>query len=222
MAVPAKRQKLTRDLIIDKALELIEQDGLDNLSTRALGKSLGVQAMALYHHVPSKDALLDGVTARLIGTLEIPEGDGNWRTDLETVARNYMAIVRKYPRAFVLLAARRFNTSETLPVLEKVFSIFRRAGLAPQDVAAAFRLMGYFMNGAGLAEVATLEAARRSDFQLPDPGFLSGYPVASETVPFLALPYLDGIFQSGLKVILDSIEDDPRRNNAQPANEAAE
>src|SRR6476620_6382468 len=50
-AVPAKRQKLTREMIIDKALALIEQDGLENLSTRALGKRLGVQAMALYHHV---------------------------------------------------------------------------------------------------------------------------------------------------------------------------
>lgn len=209
--MPEKRRKLTRDLIVDKALELIEADGLENLSTRTLGKSLGVQAMALYHHVSSKDALLDAVAARLIGTLVIPEPSDDWRGDLETLAANYMAIVRTYPRAFVLLAARRFNTPETLPVLERVFSIFRRAGLAPQDVAAAFRLMGYFMNGAGLAEVATREAARRADFQLPDPAFLAGHPIAGETVPFLALPYLDRIFEKGLKAILDSIENDPSR-----------
>jgi AcrR family transcriptional regulator len=215
--MPEKRSKLTRDLIVDKALELIEADGLENLSTRALGKSLGVQAMALYHHVPSKDALLDAVAARLIGTLVVPEPSDDWRADLETVAGNYMAIVRNYPRAFVLLAARRFNTPETLPALERVFSIFRRAGLAPQDVAAAFRLMGYFMNGAGLAEVATREAARRADFQLPDPAFLAGHPIARETVPFLALPYLDGIFEKGLKAILDSIENDPARKPASAA-----
>jgi AcrR family transcriptional regulator len=215
--MPEKRRKLTRDLIVDKALELIEADGLENLSTRTLGKSLGVQAMALYHHIPSKDALLDAVTARLIGTLVIPEPSDNWRADLETLAANYMAIVRNYPRAFVLLAARRFNTPETLPVLERVFSIFRRSGLGPQDVAAAFRLMGYFMNGAGLAEVATREAASRSDFQLPDPAFLANHPIARETVPFLALPHLDGIFEKGLKVILDSIENDPARKTKSAA-----
>ena len=70
----AKRLKLTRDAIIDKALDLIERDGLDRLSTRALGESLGVQAMALYHHVPSKDALLDDVTARLAAMIAVRRG----------------------------------------------------------------------------------------------------------------------------------------------------
>lgn len=209
--MPAKREKLTRELIIDKALELIEQDGLENLSTRALGKSLGVQAMALYHHVPSKDALLDDVTARLAGMLVIPEDGDDWRADLETLARSYMAIARSHPRAFPLLVGRRFNSPETLPILEKVFSIFRRAGLPPKGIAAAFRFLGYFMNGAGMAEVATLEAARRMDFQLPNPDFLASHPLAREIVPLLALPYLDGIFEKGLKAILDSIENDPSR-----------
>lgn len=209
--MPVKRERLTRERIVEKALELIEQDGLENLSTRALGKALGVQAMALYHHVPSKDALLDAVASRLIATLEIPEAGTDWRADLETLAKNYMSIVRRFPRAFVLLAARRFNTQETLPALDRIFAIFRSAGLPPQEVAAAFRLMGYFMNGAGLAEVATRDAASRTDFQLTDPDFLAGYPGVRATIPFLALPYLDGIFEKGLKVILDSIENDPRR-----------
>jgi AcrR family transcriptional regulator len=216
-----KRQKLTRELIIDKALELIDQDGLENLSTRSLGKSLGVQAMALYHHVPSKDALLDDVTARLASMVVIPAGDSNhWRTDLEIIARSYIAIVRSHPRAFSLLAGRRFNSPDTLPILEKVFSIFRRAGLPPQGIAAAFRHLGYFMNGAGLAEVATLEAARRTDFQLPNPDFLADYPIASEIVPLLALPRLNDIFEKGLKVIFDSIENDPER--VRPEIRAAE
>ena len=208
--MPAKRQKLTRELIIDKALELIEQDGLENLSTRALGKNLGVQAMALYHHVPSKDALLDDVTARLASMITIPT-EGQWRSSLETMARSYIAIARSHPRAFPLLAGRRFNSPETLPILEKVFSIFRRAGLPPEGIASAFRFMGYFMNGAGLAEVATLEAARRKDFQLPNLDFLAEYPTAREVVPLLSLPHLDGIFEKGLKAILDSVENDPTR-----------
>lgn len=217
--MPAKRRKLTRDLIIDKALELIEQHGLEALSTRALGKSLGVQAMALYHHVPSKDALLDDVTARLASMVSVPE-DGPWRSNLETMARSYIAIARSHPRAFPLLAGRRFNSPETLPVLEKVFSAFRRAGLPPQGIAAAFRFMGYFMNGAGLAEVATLEAARRPDFQLPNPDFLADYPMAREIVPLLSLPHLNDIFEKGLKAILDSVENDPTR--IRPEAQAAE
>lgn len=207
----AKRLKLTRDAIIDKALELIEQDGLDRLSTRALGKSLSVQAMALYHYVPSKDALLDDVTARLAAMIVIPEPSEHWRGDLETIARSYIAIARTNPRAYPLLAGRRFNSPETLPILEKVFAIFGAAGLPPKGIAAAFRLLGYFMNGAGMAEMATREAARRSDFQLPDPDFLADYPWARQVVPHLALDELNSIFEKGLKAILDSIENDPTR-----------
>jgi AcrR family transcriptional regulator len=206
MPKTAKRPKLTRELIIAEALELIEAEGLDNLSTRSLGARLGVQAMALYYHIPSKDALLDLVTGRLAAMVEFAPLSDDWRAELETVAHSYIGIARRFPRAFPLLAMRRFNTPETLLVLEKAFAIFRRAGLPPASVAAAFRLQGYFMNGAGLAEVATIEAARRPDFQLPDPGFLKDFPLVAETVPFLAADRLDGIFEKGLKVILDSIE----------------
>ena len=207
----ATRVKLTRDAIIDRALELIEQDGLDRLSTRALGNSLGVQAMALYHYVPSKDALLDDVTARLAAMIVIPEPSEDWRRDLETIARSYIAIARTNPRAYPLLAGRRFNSPETLPILEKVFSIFAAAGLPPDGIAAAFRLLGYFLNGAGMAEMATREAAGRGDFQLSDPDFLADHPLARQVVPHLALDQLNGIFEKGLKAILDSIENDPAR-----------
>jgi len=209
--LPAPRAKLTRDTIVEKALELIEREGLEQLSTRALGKSLGVQAMALYHHVPSKDALLDAVTARLAAMIVIPEPSGDWRGDLQTLARSYIAIARTNPRAYPLLAGRRFNSPETLPILEKVFSIFRVAGLPPDGIAAAFRFLGYFMNVAGMAEVATRDAAGRADFQLTNPDFHADYPLARQVLPHLALDELNGIFEKGLKAILDSIENDPAR-----------
>lgn len=206
MGKPVKRQRLSRELIVDKALELIESEGLENLSTRSLGRALGVQAMALYHHVPSKDDLLDAVTARLATMMKLPESSSDWRAELESTARSYIDIARRHPRAFPLLAMRRYNTPETLPVLERLFSNLKQAGLDPKGVATAFRIVGYFLNGAGLAEVATIESTRRAGFQLPDPAFLKDFPRASETVPLLAAPYLDGIFETGLSAILDWVE----------------
>ena len=206
MDKPAKRQRLNRELIVDKALELIESEGLENLSTRSLGRALGVQAMALYHHVPSKEDLLDAVTARLATMMELPAESSDWRTELERMARSYIDIARRHPRAFPLLAMRRYNAPETLPVLEQLFSTLGRAGLEPPGIAAAFRMIGYFLNGAGLAEVATIESSERESFQLSDPEFLRSFPRANATVPLLAMPYLEGIFETGLRVILDWVE----------------
>ena len=60
------RAPLTKDKIIEKALEVLDADGVDGLSMRRLGEALGVEAMALYHYFPNKDAILDGVLERII------------------------------------------------------------------------------------------------------------------------------------------------------------
>jgi AcrR family transcriptional regulator len=208
MAQTPDKPKLSTEAIVDAALVLIEEDGLENLSTRVLGKRLGVQAMALYHYVPSKDALLDLVAGRLAGMVEFPPPSDDWRGELEAVARSYVGIAKRHPRAFPLLAMRRYNTADTLPVLQRAFDIYRRAGLPPRAVAAAFRIQGYFMNGAALAEVATLEAARRADFRLPDADFLAGHPTVAETLPHLGPGNLSAIFEKGLAIILDAVADE--------------
>lgn len=210
MAKSPARPRLSRETIIDTALALIEDEGLDNLSTRAIGKRLGVQAMSLYHYVTGKEELLDLVAARLAGMIVFPVPSDDWRGELEAIARSYVAIARRHPRAFPLLAMRRYNARETLPVLESAFTIYRRAGLGPEQAAWAFRLQGYFMNGAGLAEVATAEAARRPDFRLADPAFVEGFPETARAVPFLAAGNMDAIFEKGLQAVLDAIEDEAR------------
>lgn len=58
----AKRSKpLTTEEILTVALQIIDAEGVDALSMRRLARELGVEAMSLYHHVPNKQALLDGV-----------------------------------------------------------------------------------------------------------------------------------------------------------------
>src|SRR3984957_20230015 len=56
-----RRAGLSRGLILDAAVDLVDSQGLDGLSMRKLGAALGVEAMTLYHYVPNKAALLDGL-----------------------------------------------------------------------------------------------------------------------------------------------------------------
>ena len=53
-----QREKLSRDRIIDTALQIMDDEGLDAVSMRRVGRELGVEAMSLYHHVRDKDALI--------------------------------------------------------------------------------------------------------------------------------------------------------------------
>src|SRR5262245_53718926 len=66
-----RRQPLERRVIAEKALELIDSDGLEALSMRRLGAALGVEAMTLYHHFRNKAELLDGVLELLVEEMEV-------------------------------------------------------------------------------------------------------------------------------------------------------
>src|SRR5918911_507596 len=99
------RRPLTRPRILRAALKLIDGEGLDALSMRKLGAALGVEAMALYRHVPSKGALLDGVVELLLEQLELPPaGCESWSDAWLAVARSYRRLAHSHPGAFRLLA----------------------------------------------------------------------------------------------------------------------
>ena len=72
---------LTREQIFSAALSIIDAEGIDALSMRRLANDLGVEAMSLYHHVPNKAALLDGVVElSLLGEAQAPGApSGDWK-----------------------------------------------------------------------------------------------------------------------------------------------
>jgi AcrR family transcriptional regulator len=60
---------LSRDQILDTAFEILETDGIERLTVRALAAKLGVAVTAIYWHVGDKQALLDGLVERIIAQL---------------------------------------------------------------------------------------------------------------------------------------------------------
>src|SRR5262249_4103826 len=69
---PAPRQPLSRERIVQAALDLVHAHGLAQLSTRRLGQRLGCEAMSIYHHFPSKAHLLDALVDHAIASVEPP------------------------------------------------------------------------------------------------------------------------------------------------------
>ena len=60
---------INRSMILHKALDIIDRDGVEGLSMRRLSNEVGRDPTVLYRHVPSKAALLDGVTEIVLGQL---------------------------------------------------------------------------------------------------------------------------------------------------------
>lgn len=204
------RQPLTRERIADAALALIDEVGLEGFAMRPLGQRLGVEAMALYHHFPGKGELLDAVMDRLLDETELPPREAMPALDrLRRFVHSYRACAIRHPRAFLLLATRRFNTAPALALYERVLEAFADLGLDAAESARWFRLIGGFATGAGLAEVASRE---RSGDATPlrlerDPASLDGarLPHVRAVAPHLQVDRLDAVFDFGVGVLFDAL-----------------
>src|SRR3954447_19923299 len=80
------RAPLTRDRVLDAAILLADEGGLESLSMRKLAKSLGVEAMSLYNHVANKGDLVDGMVDVVIGEIELPPETDRWDAAIRAYA----------------------------------------------------------------------------------------------------------------------------------------
>ena len=74
--------QLTRSMILQSALEIVDRDGVDRLSMRRLSDALGRDPVMLYRHVPNKAAVLDGVAEIVLAQLLVDNTDPNWAGQL--------------------------------------------------------------------------------------------------------------------------------------------
>ena len=205
--IAAPRLQVTVERIAEAALALIDGHGLEQLSMRRLGQALGVEAMALYHHLPSKGAVLDAVMERLLLDFDIP-GPGAMApmARLRHAMLSYRQIAIRHPNAFVLLVARRFNSPGAFAVYERLLQVFADLGLEPAQTARWFRTLGYFLGGAGMADIASRE-------QVPDATALQlerapqavTLPQVAAVAPFLRVDGLDELFEFGLETLLSAL-----------------
>lgn len=155
----AARPALTRAQVLDAALELIDQEGLDALTMRRLGTRLDRTPMVLYRHAASRDDLLDAVVEAVLATLVIPDDDAPWQDRLRAVAHRYRAIALEHPNVVPLLAIRPLATPlgmrplGTLHPLERMLDILIDAGFAPADALLVHRSFSALVLGHVLTEL---------------------------------------------------------------------
>ena len=150
-----RSRRLSRRRVLRAALNLIDREGLDALSMRKLGGALGVEAMALYRHVPNKDALLDGVVELLTADIEIPRsGSAPWPEAMRLVVRSYRELAHAHPHAFPLIALRPLATPGAIARGEATIQLLRDAGIDEGRAVLIFRTLASYANGYLLEELS--------------------------------------------------------------------
>ena len=150
----AHREPLSHERILDAAMALADEHGIEALSMRKLGQALCVEAMSLYNHVPNKDAILDGLVDRVMSEIALPELSHPWREALRRRSISAREVLRKHTWAPPLLDSRRNPGPATLRHHESVLRTLREAGFSVKLAAHAFSLLDAYTYGFVLQERA--------------------------------------------------------------------
>ena len=156
---PIQKQRLSRELVLAKALEVVDADGLEALTMRRLGQELGRDPMSLYRYAENRAALLDGVTELVLNELTIHPQDPDWKAQLRQIAHDLRRLALQHPNVVPLLVTRPLSTPlglrplGTLRPLEQILSLLTGAGFSPADALHVYRAYYGFLYGHILNEL---------------------------------------------------------------------
>ena len=153
---------LSRALVLQAALEIVDRDGVAGLSMRRLGSALDRDPMAPYRYAANKAALLDGVAELVLAQLDVDTTDDDWQAQLRIVARTYRDLALAHPQVVPLLVTRPLATPlalrplGTLRPLEAILELLTRAGFSTVDALHIYRSLFGFLHGHVLNELQEL------------------------------------------------------------------
>jgi AcrR family transcriptional regulator len=231
-ADPHRDGKITRDLVLTTALQIIDRDGADGLSMRRLARALDRDPMILYRHAPGKAALLDGVAETVLAQLKVDPADPDWAGQLRAVARDYRALALAHPHVVPLLVTRPLATPlalrppGTLRPLEDILALLTRAGFSGADALHIYRALFGFLHGHVLNELQELvdnpdetdDLLRLGLHRLP----IGQFPLLRSLAPVLAAYDGAAELERGLDILLTGLATTlPPPDSAQPPSHAA-
>ena len=147
MVVSKKRTTpLTTDEIHGRALALVDAEGLDALTMRRLADEVGVEAASLYHHVPNKDALIDGMLVKIRSEVRLPDPmPEDWIDLFEAIFAEYYRVLAAHPN-LVMYAARHVESDPETSGLEALTQM----GFSDDDAVELWQSMIAFAAGYSL------------------------------------------------------------------------
>lgn len=209
-AEPA-RLPLTRDRILARAIEYADTNGLEAMSMRKLGGTLGVEAMSLYNHISGKDDLIAGMVDLVMEEVELPDPGGNWKQELETSSNSAHDTFVDHPWIAEILMKPIAATPNRFDYMEAVLATLRRGGFSVELTHHAFHALETHTIGYTMQQVAfdfdeeSLKVAATDFLTALD---ADTYHYLAEHIGYHVDPPADDIrpFHFGLGLILDGIE----------------
>lgn len=134
MGAPTSRAPLSRERVLAAAVDLADREGLQAVTMRHLASVLGVEAMSLYHYLPGKNALLDGLVDAVLvevgeATATLPDTN-EWRTAVRQRCLAARTVMLNHPWAPALIGSRTTIPPGVYGHFEAILATMVKGGLS--------------------------------------------------------------------------------------------
>ncbi|MEU6234587.1 TetR/AcrR family transcriptional regulator C-terminal domain-containing protein [Kitasatospora sp. NPDC047058] len=156
------RDTLTREQIVRTAVELLDEEGLEGLNMRSLGKRLGGAATAVYWHVKNKDDLVVLAGDQVWHEIDPPApGDADWRTAAVGLAVELHAMFGRHPWLVQAFGSHLFYGPGKARFDDHSLALYEQAGFSPADADTVAAAVFTYVLGNALADAAMVSLNRR-------------------------------------------------------------
>lgn len=209
--MPAK--KLSAERVIEGAVRLADRIGTDALTIRKIADEIDAKPMTIYHHVPNKEAIIDGMVDLVFAEIQLPPTDTDWRSAVLVRCESMREVLAQHPWAAPLMENRTSPGPATLAHHDAVLGCFRRAGFSLALTGHAYAVVDAFLYGFALQE-ATLPATGGEEMAELAGGIAEQMPtdlyphLAEFTQQHVLQPGYDfsDEFDAGINLILDGLQ----------------
>jgi AcrR family transcriptional regulator len=224
------RVPLSRERVLRAGVALAARDGIESLTMRRLADELGAGAMSLYHYVPNKEELLDGMVDIVFSEIELPTTDVDWKTAMRRRATSTREVLNRHRWAVGLMESRTTPGPANLRLHNAVLGCLREAGFSIEMTIQAYSVQDAYIYGFALQEKSlpfesAEESAAVAEEQVRQFAELAEerqFAALAEEFPYLAEVVAGHVakvgydftaaFEYGLDLILDALE--KRRDTA--------
>ncbi len=213
MSEGTTRSTLNRERVLEAAIALADEIGIESLTIRTLAERLAVGPMTIYHYVASKEEIIDGMVESVFSEIDQPPTDVDWRTAIRQRCISANEALNRHPWAATLMESRTNPGPASLSHHDAVVGCFRSGGLSIQMAAHAYAVLESFVYGIAFEE-ATIPTHGEDEIggaieQIAAHFPASEYPHLAElTVEHVLMPGYDfgDSFEFGLDLIIDALD----------------
>jgi AcrR family transcriptional regulator len=213
-----RRPALTREAIVEAAVEIADTEGLEAVSMRRVAAHLGARTMSLYTHIDRKEDLLDLMYDRLVEEILVDDDifTGDWRAAISEIARKERASLLRHPWFRELVGRRSRIGPNALRHVEQSLAALDPLNLDPAKAAQVVGAIDHFMLGYVMMEILHPQRGKSAvelDY-IRELAATGDYP---RLTPLLDADWPHGgrhNFELGLKWLLDGIEQDLRQGRS--------